>query len=168
MLISVTAFLICYGTGLFFGFTGFIFCWVLNFILMAWYTLISQKLDLDLNSPYFEEKPWEKNGKIYQSLGVDFYRKLLVWAGWEKIVRSKNNFKHKLSSLKEIESKMRDSELGHLVIAIIVFITAFLTADSLKEARWFIITNLLLNIYPVMLQRYNRPRLKRIIEHFQS
>lgn len=168
MLSSLTAFIVCYGTGRFLSFTGFTFCWVLNFILMAWYTLISHKLNLKLNSPYFEEKLWEKNGKIYRYFGVDVYRKLLVWAGWEKIVRSKNKFERNLSSIKEIELKTRDSELGHLVIAIIVFITAFLTANSLWEARWFIITNLLLNIYPIMLQRYNRPRLRRFIGHFQS
>lgn len=156
--------IICYLTGRFFSFTSFTFAWVLNFMLMAWYTYLASNLNFRYNSNYFCSTPFEKGGRIYRYFKIDLYRKLLVKIGWEKITRKEYGNKNDLSSWKKREYNSRSSETGHTIIAFIVFILALTLTGTLAEAKWLLITNLFLNIYPVMLQRYNRPRYLRIIK----
>ncbi|GAB3830753.1 glycosyl-4,4'-diaponeurosporenoate acyltransferase CrtO family protein [Pontibacter rugosus] len=152
-----------WGVGEMFSYGSFVFAWSLNFILMSWYTYLASQVNLKLDSDYFEPKPIERNGSIYKYLGVQAYRKTLVWIGWEKINKKKNPIKNSLLSLKVNEYNTRASELGHTIIALIVFAIAIGVSSSLGEAKWLILTNLFLNIYPIMVQRFNRPRYSRII-----
>lgn len=67
---------------------------------------------------------------------------------------------------KNIEYHTRSSEAGHTLIALLVFLTAAFL-DSLVQAKWLLVTNLLLNFYPVMLQRYNRSHYRRILQRHE-
>lgn len=163
ILATLVVILLSYAMGVMFGFTSFIFSWELNFLLMIWYTLLVSQIKPKLNLNYFKVKPFEKDGKLYKYFGVYLYRKLLVWVGWEKISRKNNPVKNDRALLSICEHNTRLSELGHTLIAIIVFITTICVSSSLNQAKWLIITNILLNIYPIMVQRFNRPRYTRII-----
>ncbi|WP_143960146.1 glycosyl-4,4'-diaponeurosporenoate acyltransferase CrtO family protein [Litoribacter populi] len=154
-----------YLVGQMFTVSSFVFSWTLNFLLMAWFTFLASQIDFKLDSGYFESKKFEKEGKIYGYLGVHYYRRLLVWVGWEKITRQKNPVQKSISALKLVEYNSRSSEFGHTIIALIVLILTLAVPNSLNDAKWLIITNILLNIYPIMLQRFNRPRLLKIIHH---
>jgi hypothetical protein len=59
------------------------FAWALNFLLMACVLNFTEALKEQLVSRYYNQQPWERGGRIYKSLGINFYRKLLVWTGWE-------------------------------------------------------------------------------------
>ncbi|NJY62170.1 hypothetical protein HC174_05295 [Salinimicrobium sp. CDJ15-81-2] len=168
ILASALSFLICFYTGKFLGFTGFSFAWVLNFVLMAWYTYIDSLFNWDYEFSYFDSQRFEKEGIIYKYLGVNLYRKLLVWTGWEKLRIKENKLRNSRSSLAHAEFKSRSSEAGHTLIFLIVGFVTFIVADSLKEALWLIILNLLLNAYPIFVQRYNRPRYKRLLRKISA
>lgn len=164
ILVTLVTILICFGIGLISSFNSFVFSWTLNLSLMFWYLVLVSQINPKLDSSYFNQKPFEKNGGIYKYFGVQIYRKLLVWVGWEKVIKKANPIKNSLIKLKICEHNTRVSELGHIIIAIIVFITGIFLSNSLVQAKWFIITNLLLNIYPVLVQRFNRPRYSRLID----
>jgi len=155
-------------TGRFFGVTGFSFAWVLNFTLMAWFTYINSIYKFPLKSSYFKSRSWERNTRIYNLLGITYFKKLLVLTGWEKITRKENPIKKDPRSLKLLVNNSRSSEFGHLVIAIIVLIFTVIVSHTLKDAMWLLITNILLNIYPVLLQRYNRQRYERFEKYFET
>lgn len=157
------SFVSCFYIGKFFGFTEFTFGWVLNFVLMAWYTYVDAVFNWKYRSTYFDTQRFEKGGTIYKYFGVDFYRKILVWTGWEKLRLKENKMRNNKASLAHAELKFRSSETGHSVIFLIVLLVTILVADTLKEAFWLLILNLLLNIYPVFVQRYNRPRYRRVL-----
>lgn len=144
--------------------TSFLFSWILNLGLMTWYSVVVSQINPKLNGSYFDAKAFERHGKIYEYLGIHIYRKLLVWIGWEKIRRAANPVKNDSELLKACEHQTRISELGHTLIAIIVLITTICLSGSLNEAKWLLIANLLLNIYPIMVQRFNRPRYHRLIK----
>lgn len=163
IIVTCITFLISYITGLVFSFTSFSFSWVLNFLLMAWYTFLASRINPKLDAGYFKTKPFERGGSIYKYLGVHIYRKLLIWVGWESISRNKHPVKNDLNSLKSCEYHTRSSELGHTIIALIVAITTLCIASSFSEAKWLVITNILLNIYPIMVQRFNRSRYNKLI-----
>ena len=63
------------------GVKGFAFAWALNFLLMACVFAFTETLKSPLSSPYYNNKPWEQKGKLYEFLGINFFRKLLVWVG---------------------------------------------------------------------------------------
>lgn len=149
----------------FIGMQGFAFAWALNFLLMTCALTFTETLKSPLTSTYFNEKKWELKGKIYESFGVNFYRKLLVWTGWEKLNKKSNPIEKNTNALVHLHYRTKHSELGHLIILIIVLgINIFVAFKfGFIQSLWLLILNVLLNLYPIFLQRYNRPRIERAI-----
>lgn len=142
----------------------------LNFMLMFWVSLYENQVKPPLDSPYFDSQPFEKDGKFYRSFGVTWYQAVLVKIGWEKLRQKGTPIKKTLRDMEAYERASRSAELGHLVVAVVVLaVTVYVIITySLRDARWLIITNLFLNIYPVLLQRHIRPRLQHLIARFRA
>jgi len=137
----------------------------LNFLLMIWMSIVETLLRPALKSSYFNSHPIEDEGKIYEYLGVNFFRKLLVLSGWERSRKKETPIRKSLILLEYYEYRTRTSEFGHVIIAIIIAsITLYVCiVYSFKETIWLIFLNIFLNIYPIIVQRYNRPRVRRVI-----
>lgn len=147
------------------GLQGFLFAWILNFVLMMCVFFFTETLKSEFKSAYYLEKTWEKKGKIYEAFGINLFRKFLVIIGWEKLNKKANPVEKNLQALVHLEYRTKQSELGHIIIFFIVLAFTIYVAITfgIKESLSLIILNLLLNVYPVLLQRYNRPRLQRAI-----
>ncbi len=141
----------------------------INFALMFWVSILESQLKPAFNSPYFEPLPFETEGKLYRMLGVEWYRAILTKSGWEKLRQQQMPIKKSLSDFQAYERGTRAAEIGHLVAGgVVLIISAYvLFAYSARDARWLVLFNIFLNIYPVLLQRYTRPRLLRVIGKFQ-
>ena len=137
----------------------------LNFLLMIWMSIVETLLRPELKSSYFNCHRIEDEGKIYKYLGVRFFRKLLVLSGWERSRKKETPIRESLILLEYYEYRTRTSEFGHGIIAIIIaIITVYVCmAYSFKQTIWLIFFNIFLNIYPIIVQRYNRPRVRRVI-----
>jgi hypothetical protein len=148
---------------------SFVFAWALNFLLMFFVSINIELHKSPLTSSYFDAKPWEKKGKIYEHVGIDFFRKILVLIGWEKLNKKNNPIEKNTQALNHFLHQTKKSELGHLLIFIIVMgMTVFVAITmGAKSALWLLLLNVVLNLYPVLLQRYNRPRLVRAIAFSQ-
>ena len=155
--------------GLWQGLTSFLYAWALNFMLMLGVQYFIDALRFRLNSSYFDPKPWEHNGKMYRYFGVNVFRKLLVLIGWERLHKAESPVLKKLEALKHLEQNTRKSELGHLIIFIIVFIVNLVVGIKygFGQSIWLLVLNILLNAYPMAVQRYNRPRLNQIISRME-
>lgn len=144
---------------------GFAFAWALNFLLMLCVLALTEALKSPLTSSYYNEKGWERRGKIYERLGVNFFRKILVWIGWEKLNKKSNPIERNSKSLMNLHYQTKKSELGHIIILFIVL--GFNIFVALKfgvlKSLWLLVLNVILNLYPIFLQRYNRPRIERAI-----
>ena len=152
------------------GLHSFVFAWILNFMLMTVVLHFTQTFKPRLNSAYYKPKKWEAGGKIYKWIGVHGFRKLLVWIGWEKLNKSSKPVKKSLAALQTLEDGTRQSEFGHLIIFVIVLAVACLVGAhyGFRQSLWLHGLNILLNIYPIAVQRYNRPRLERAIQIMNS
>jgi len=141
-----------------------------NFALMFWFTILESQLRPTLHSRYFNSYPFEKQGALYRMLGIEWYRAILIKSGWEKIRQQQTPIKKSLSDFQAYERGTRVAEVGHIVVAVIVLIVNgyVLFAYSARNAIWLLVFNILLNVYPVLLQRYTRPRLQRMIEKFKN
>ncbi|MCE7070702.1 hypothetical protein LZG74_10330 [Dyadobacter sp. CY327] len=147
------------------GMQSFSFAWILNFLLMASVLTFTETIKSPLTSPYFDTKPWERKGEIYESFGINFYRKILVLTGWEKLNKKANPIAKNINDLTHLYYKTKQSELGHIIILFVVFSFNIFVAFQygIVKSLWLFILNILLNLYPVLLQRYNRPRIARAI-----
>ena len=144
---------------------GFAFAWALNFLLMLGVLAFTESLKSQLTSAYYNEKGWEQKGKIYEHLGINFFRKLLVWIGWEKLNKKSAPVEKNTNALMNLHYQTKKAELGHVIILFIVLgFNVFVTFKfGVLKSLWLIILNVLLNLYPIFLQRYNRPRIERAI-----
>lgn len=135
----------------------------LNFLLMGGALMFMETLKSKLQSAYFNQQPWEAGGKIYQRLGINFFRKLLVWVGWEKLGKATKPVGKGAETLAHLHYRTKIDELGHLIILIIVSAFTLVVAIrfGIAKAMPLLMSNILLNLYPVMLQRFNRPRIAR-------
>lgn len=147
------------------GVQGFLFAWSLNFMLMACTFTFTETLKNELTFSYFNDKAWELRGKIYESFGINIYRKLLVLIGWEKLNKKSNPMEKNTKALMHLHYRTKQAELGHLIIFIIVIGFNIFVAFKfgILKSLWLLVLNILFNLYPVLLQRYNRPRLERAI-----
>lgn len=144
---------------------GFSFAWILNFLLMLFVVFFTDALKSPLASPYYNEKGWEQRGKIYEHLGINFFRKLLVWIGWEKVIRKTSPIEKNTNAFMNLYYRTKKSELDHLIILVIVLGFNIFVAFKfgLIKSLSLLILNILFNLYPIFLQRYNRPRIKRAL-----
>ncbi|SKA44466.1 hypothetical protein SAMN04488128_106410 [Chitinophaga eiseniae] len=142
---------------------GFAFAWALSFLLMLCVSVFTEALKSPLTSAYYEQKEWERKGKIYESLGINFFRKLLVWSGWEKVIRKSFPIENNTSALTKLYYQTKKGELDHLIILLIVLGFNIFVAFSfgVVKSLWLLGLNVFMNLYPIFLQRYNRPRVER-------
>ena len=138
----------------------------LIFVLVIWMSIVETLLNPALKSSYFNSHRIEVEGKIYKYLGVHLFRKLLVLSGWERSRKKETPIRKSLILLEYYEYRTRTSEFGHVIIAIIIaLISVYVCAIySFKETLWLISFNVFMNLYPIIVQRYNRPRVRRVIK----
>ena len=152
------------------GLHTFVFAWTLNFMLMMAVLSFTQTFKPSLSSTYYNSKRWEAEGKIYQWVGVNGFRKILVWVGWKNLNKASKPVQKNLNALKQLEYGTRQSEFGHLIIFFIVLAVAIFVGvhHGFRESLWLHLLNIVLNAYPIAVQRYNRPRLQRAINKIYS
>jgi predicted outer membrane lipoprotein len=167
ILISITIITIgaIYALARYIKMDGLSFAWALNFLLMLCVFAFTESLKSQLTSSYYNEKEWEQRGKIYERVGIKFFRKLLVWIGWEKLNKKANPIEKNTQTLMNLHYQTKKSELGHVIVFFIVLgFNVFVAFKfGILKALWLLILNVLLNLYPIFLQRYNRPRIQRAI-----
>lgn len=144
---------------------SFLFAWILNFLLMMCVFSFTESLKSPFSSSYYEQKKWEEKGKVYELLGIHFFRKLLVLIGWEKLNKKANPVDKNTKALLHLHYRTKQSELGHIIIFFVVlgFTVYVAFTFGILKAMWLVLLNIVLNLYPILLQRYNRPRLERAI-----
>ncbi len=144
----------------------FSFAWILNFMLMLFIPFFTQTLKSPLRSGYFNERTWERGGKIYERSGINLFRKILVWIGWEKLLRKANPVEKNNEALAKLHYQTKMSELNHLIIFFIVLgFNVFVAFKyGVTKSLSLLLLNIILHVYPIFLQRYNRPRLERILK----
>lgn len=143
----------------------FSFAWALNFLLMLCVVIFTDVLKSPLIASYYNEKQWERKGKIYERFGINIFRNLLVLIGWEKIIRKANPIEKNTTALTNLQYQTKKSEFDHLIILFITLGFNVFVAFKFGVAKslWLLLLNVLLHVYPIILQRYNRPRIERAL-----
>jgi Mn2+/Fe2+ NRAMP family transporter len=150
------------------GFRSVSFALLANFMLLDWVAvvsmLISEKRRLYLPQKYYRATPFEKRGRIYRYVGVQYFKKLVAKGFLANLASIRFGGKRAL-----IDNYYRETQWGGLLHLFMFVIISLLAVYALVQ-RWYdailhlMFFNILLNGYPVLLQRYNRFRLTKVIQ----
>jgi hypothetical protein len=133
------------------------FAFAINCGLTATVWLADVVARFSLPSSYYEIQPFERSAKLYERLGVREARRILRLS---PAVR----FSGRRQSLAKLESDMRLAETHHVIsLIIIVLVSSYaLIIERTSLALGLLFFGVALQVYPIMLQRYNRSRLLRL------
>jgi hypothetical protein len=142
-----------------FGFSSPITAFVVNWLVMAWMATVATSIRLPLPSRYYGHSAWERGGVTYEQLGVRFFKRLVrrgpLSIFSRKLRLPKDNA---TAALWQLDQLMRRAEAIHVFsfLAICSVIGYSVLRKRLDAAGWLLLFNSMLNVYPIMLQRYNR------------
>ena len=149
-----------------FGFRSPVSAFLINWLAMSWMAVIGQVVRFSFAPRYYQAKPFERAGQVYERLGIRFFKKL-VRRGPLSIFSPTLRFpKEKtISALQDLLNEMRKAETGHALIFVLMllFVGYGLLKGWLDAVAWILLFNILINGYPIMLQRYNRIKLQELI-----
>ena len=102
----------------------------------------------------------------YKTLGVSYFRFLLLLFFWGNKKNRKKYFDGTRSGLMNFIYQSKQSEFGHLAAFCSIFLISIV---PLLKGFWAIfgfitLINLIGNFYPIILQRYQRIRIEKILD----
>lgn len=157
----------------------FVFIYIYK-IYILWYNFDSSNLKERIEmlkaliESYFAPKSWERSGRLYELLGIRFFKKYLPTSGdWvmRHIWRSKMLEDGNTETLKQHVGFTRACEAIHLICGIVMLgllLDSATSGHKFKFAILALVLNMVGNLYPVMLQRYNRARIHRVLDMRES
>ncbi len=103
--------------------------------------------------------------KVYNLLGISFFRRALLLFFWGIKKNRIKYFNGTKGGLKNFIYQSKQSEFGHLAAFIIIVLISiiFIIKGYLYFAIATSIINIIGNLYPLILQRYHRSRIERIL-----
>ena len=142
--------------------------WVIFHLGIGYLSLKFPENWLDPNLHFFQAHPWEEEGKLYQRLFNVRSWKHLIPDG-SKAYKHAYSIKHlassELSHLKRWLKESVRSELCHWFM--ILPVPLFFLWNSIKGGWLMVLYAFLNNLVPIILQRFNRPRMHRLLAQLQ-
>lgn len=120
---------------------------------------------------YFRPRPWERSGRVYEAVGVRQIKELLFGGRYFNALvsmiqgRRYRPFRGQRWPQRWLRFTV-GVEIGHLVIGLYMLVRAssHLSGGDGVVAGRILLLNVLVNFYPVVVQRFNRARLVRIFD----
>lgn len=152
------------------GFRSLISAFVVNWFVMAWIGAVALVTNISLPSPYYAIRPFERTGQIYERVGIRRVRRLLrrgplsIFSQTLRLPKEKT-----VPALLNLDNEMRRAEAVHVLAFIFMLVLAGYAAVNgwFDAVTWILLFDILINIYPIMLQRYNRIKLQALIRRLE-
>lgn len=130
-------------------------------------------IDSQLFKAYFKPRKFEYSGRssIYKHIGISLFKKYLPTSGdlvyryWgKKHLEFKSNKKYQ--NLLKFEMQTRRWEFRHLIGMIGFLVIAGAIDNPYKLSDYILVSLLflLINVYPIVLQRHNRMRIINVLK----
>ena len=141
------------------GTAGVGFAFLVVWLPMAWLGTVSRFVRPQLPGAYHDLRAFEWDGRLYERLGVVGAKRLLR-RGPLAVFNPDLHLPvdRTRESLARLDRRMRDAEASHflLLVATLGVVAHAVARGWWGAAGWTLLFDVLLNGYPVMLQRYNR------------
>lgn len=117
-----------------------------------------------LPNSYYKIKNPKTLSKLYNLIGVEYFKMFLLITFWGKEKNQKKYFNGTKSGLINFDFQTRQSEFGHLGAFVVILFVSFVLLSK-GHITAFLITsviNVLSNFYPIILQRKHRIQIERL------
>jgi len=140
-----------------------VFAIVVQMLLMAWAAFVVTERFPLLRSSWFRVSKWETS--LYRKVGVGVFGRLLGVVGWNQIVVRERGYQVTREGMLVLEQHTRRSEVAHLLCtcAGLGLAVASLVTGALIGAVWLLVSTIVLQLYPALLQRFVRARLQLLV-----
>ncbi len=128
---------------------------------------------------YFKLREFEKSGQFYERLGVKHFMKAYdflitkhIMGAVSYLTKTDEHFLngHSHNELKSVDNFGKVYETMHFffnALTLPEIISNFQQGD-IRQATYSTIGTLIVNIYPIMMQRYKRARINKVLEHREA
>jgi len=136
------------------------FLW--NWLALSYLAVLGQFILIVFPDGYYALRRFERNGALYTTLGIRLFQKV-VRLGPLALSSPGLRFISRSDLVRRLDLETRKVEAAHALAFMLVTLSAgvFWVRGMAPAAAWMMLFNLPLNVYPIMLQRYNRARLVR-------
>lgn len=146
-----------------FGARSVWFAFLVIWIPVSWMAVVGRLLGVRLPARWAALRDVERDGRVYELLGVRVAKRLLrrgplaVFAPALRLPDVPTG-----DALARLQERMREAEAMHgvLFVASLGVVVNAAVRGWWDAAGWTLLFNVLINAYPVMLQRYNRALLR--------
>jgi hypothetical protein len=153
------------------GVGSFAFAFILNMLLPMWilmfFAIAAPNLDHPWLAFYFRTRRWEQDGRRYVDLGVLPFQTFLKKYQIGIFGLRPRDFRvtHDAGFLEKMERETRAAEVAHGVCFLVVagFAVDSAVLGRLAGAIWLLVIGVVCHVYPMLLQRYHRPRWRRAL-----
>jgi hypothetical protein len=138
--------------------------WI-NFLTVLYFLLIHLTYKISLPDKYYQLCKFEKSGILFRIIGVRYFKLLLVKNPFPVFTRRVVLKGHSEADLLKVEREMREIETVHFLALVSTFLIV-IPFGWLRDTRFFYlitIFNIIENFYPILVQRYNRNRINKMI-----
>jgi len=143
----------------FFGASSVCFAFFVVWIPMTWLGTVSRVVRPRLPEAFHRLRPFERDGRPYELLGVGLAKRLLR-RGPLAVFNPDLHLPTEPTPerLANLDQRMRDAEASHVILLVLTLAVVVHAAVQgwWAAACWTLVFDVLMNGYPVMLQRYNR------------
>jgi len=144
---------------------GIIFiAWIINLFItgvfaFSGFAFPTQKL---LPGTYYEIQQPKKLKRIYKTLKINLFRRILLATLWKSKKQRTKYFNGTKAGISNLAEQSMKSEFGHLIPFVIISIVGiYLFAIGLfKLSLVTLLINIIGNVYPIILQRHHRMRIQ--------
>lgn len=140
------------------------FAFLVVWLPMTWLGSLSRVVTPRLPAALHRLRPWERSGRVHELLGVRVV-KWLLRRGPLAVFNPGLHLPHDRTpeELARLDGRMRDAEASHaiLLVAGLAVVAHAAARGWWSAAAWTLVFDVLVNGYPVLLQRYNRAILRR-------
>lgn len=118
---------------------------------------------------YYRIKPFELSGRVYERLGIRFFKRFVPNGEYiNRIIRRSEPGYRVIcdeNSIVKFEAETRLAERCHIVSLLLMLPSAAyaLMLGWNNFALWILLPNIPLHLYPVLLQRYTRARIQKVL-----
>jgi hypothetical protein len=143
--------------------------WI-NFLTVLYFLLINLTSNISLPEKYFQIRKFEKSGNLFRFIGVKNFKVLLTKNPFPIFTARIDLKGHSTESLHNLERKMRNIEAVHFFAFISTFII-MIPFGLFRDSRFFyflLLFNSIENLYPILVQRYNRNRINKIVSIYRD
>jgi hypothetical protein len=143
--------------------------WI-NFLTVLYFLLIQRISNFSLPDKFHLIRKFEKSGTLYRLIGVKHFKFLLTKNPFPIFTARISPKSYSTAGLHKLGKEMRNIEAIHLFAFLATFFI-MIPFGWFRDSRFFyfiIAFNLIENLYPVLVQRYNRNRISNIVTNYSN